>query len=90
MRARDQRNVLAQLISTYKSGEPGNDLGTSQILVTDRVKVTRDASLGESLQRELEGLDTPGDLVSTLLSPFAGVIVAIVLRLAVGDAGSSS
>ena len=42
------------------------------------------ASLGESLQRELEGLDTPGDLVSTLLSPFAGVIVAIVLRLAVG------
>ncbi len=44
------------------------------------------ASLGESLQRELEGLDTPGELVSTLLSPFAGVIVAIVLRLAVGAA----
>ena len=49
------------------------------------VLLTQDAAnLGNAIERELEGLDTPAEFFATLVSPFAGVLVAIVVRLIVG------
>ena len=49
------------------------------------VLLTQDAAnLGNAIERELEDLDTPGEFFATLVSPFAGVLIAIVVRLIVG------
>lgn len=51
------------------------------------VLLTQDAAdLGEEIQAEIENLDTPGEFLSALVSPFAGVLIALVLRIAVGVA----
>lgn len=43
------------------------------------------ANLGNEIQKEIESLDTPAEFLSTLVSPFAGVLIALVLRLLVGS-----
>jgi hypothetical protein len=49
------------------------------------ILVSQDASsLSEVVQRELEDLDSLGEFVSALLSPVAGVIIALMIRLVVG------
>ena len=42
------------------------------------------ANLGTEMQEELEGLTSPGEFLASLVSPFAGVIIALVVRLASG------
>jgi len=49
------------------------------------VLLTREVTnLGNEIEAEIEDLDTPADFVSALVSPFAGVLIALVVRLAVG------
>lgn len=48
------------------------------------VVVTQDiANLGDEVQREIEGLDSVGDVLAVLVSPFSLILVALVLRLVV-------
>ena len=49
------------------------------------VIITRDiASLGDELQSEIEALDSIGDFLAALVSPFSVIIVALLLRIVVG------
>lgn len=53
--------------------------------LTVAVLLTQDvANLGNAIEQELEGLDTPAEFLATLVSPFSGVLIAIVVRLIVG------
>ena len=42
------------------------------------------AQLGDEIQERIENIDTPGEFLSALVSPFAGVLIALVVRLVVG------
>ena len=49
------------------------------------VLATQDvSSLGNEIQQEIESIDTPGEFFATLVSPFAGILIAFVVRLVVG------
>ena len=43
-----------------------------------------DASLGDALEAEIEGLDSASEFWAALLSPFSGVLIALALRVVVG------
>ncbi len=48
------------------------------------VQVTQDvATLGDQIQQRIDALDTPGEFVAALASPFALILIAIALRVVV-------